>query len=191
MRAFKSSHVNVSPSTDETPVHALCAGYEIASYADTGLCSSLRAPNAGQLLLGLPSPPVVEEPLVDGQRDAARSQRIADAEREAPRDGRRFDPEALRDAHHLLEGRSVDVDPAAPDLIGAELLGRAHLEADAERFDPRRLHGADRHDAPIAELRIDERIRDRRAVPRGGARAPSRCRRRSEGSRAPILPRAG
>ena len=75
----------------ETPVRALCAGKEIASDPDTGLCSSLRAPNAGQLLLGLPSPPVVEEPLVDGQLDAVRSQRIADAEREAPRDGRRFD----------------------------------------------------------------------------------------------------
>ena len=69
--------------------------------------------------------------------------------------------EALRDAHHLLDGRSMDVDPAAPDLVGAELLGRAHLEADAEPFDPRRLHGADRDDAPIVELRVDERIRDR------------------------------
>ena len=54
----------------------------------------------------------------------------------------------------------VHVEPAPPDLVDAELLGRPHLEARAERLDAHRLHRADHDDPAAVQLRIEERVRD-------------------------------
>ena len=141
-------------------VRALRTAKEIARDPDPCLGSLLRTPDPCELLLVLPPPAIVEELLVDRQLDVRSSQRITDPERKVPRDRRRVDPEASCDAHRELRGGRVNVDSTAPDLVGAELLGRAHLEPRTEPLYPGRLHGADRDDAPAVEFRVDELVRD-------------------------------
>jgi carboxypeptidase Taq len=141
-------------------VRAVGAAKEIARDPDTCLGSLLRTPDPCELVLVLPPAAVVEELLVDRQLDARFSQRVTDPEREVPRDRRGVDPEAACDSDRELRGGRVDVDAATPNLVGAELLGRAHLEPGTEPLHPGRLHRADRDDAPAVELRVDEGVRN-------------------------------
>ena len=162
MRAFKSSQVSRLAVDGETSVRALGSGEEIASDVDTGLCGFLRAPDAGHLLLGLHSPPVVEEALVDGQLDPRGSQRVADrragslvgtvaASMSRPRATRSTCSTAavwtstplrrISSAPNSSVGRTSSPMPSPSTRVASmELIATI---------------------APIADLRIDEGIRDR------------------------------
>ena len=144
----------------ETAVRALGAAQQLARDRDARLRRLLGAANAGELVRALRPSPVVEELLVDGQLDAVRPQRVRDPEREAPGDDRLRDTEPAHDAHRDLVRVRVQVEPAPPQLVGAELLERVDLEPGAEGLDAHRLHRADRDQPLPVDLRVDERIGD-------------------------------
>ena len=124
-----------------------------------GVGGLLRAPDAGQLRLGLRAPAQHERLGVDVERHAAGAQVVGDAERERGRHDRALQPELAARAQRDLE---LDLVPAsrrsASSCVGAQLGGVDHV-------DPQRAHlvgveHADGRDPPPARLRVEERVDD-------------------------------
>jgi hypothetical protein len=119
----------------------------------------------------LTSAPIVEELLIDLERDPARAKCIGKAEWERPRHVSLLDAETTNDTDRQLVRRRARGELAPADLVRAELLGGPNLEAGAEPIDPRRLHRADDDDTASVDLGVDERIGDaeRHLVPELGS----------------------
>ena len=119
----------------EAAVRALRAGEELARGRDACLGGLLCSPDPRELVAGLPAPAVVEEPLVDGELDPRGAQRVRMPEREPAGHRRLLEPEPLDDLHRQLGARPHGREPAAADLVRAELLGRLHVQPRAESLD--------------------------------------------------------
>ena len=97
------STVSGSPSTSRPLPFSCRAAQQIARGVHPGLGRALRAPDPGQLRVGLHAAAVVEELAVDRQLDALGAQPVGEPERERLGDDGARDPERLDGAHgHLL-----------------------------------------------------------------------------------------
>src|SRR3954471_20415192 len=146
-----------------------CAAQEVARGRHARLARRLRAPDTRELRVALHTPPLDEQVLVRHELDAPGTQLVREQEGERPGHRRLLDAERRHGAErHLV----VDLEPAqaaAPQLVGAELLVRMELEAEAR--EARRLEGAHDDMAGAVAFRIQERIADRH-----GHLVPELCR---------------
>ena len=134
---------------------------ELARCVHGGFARRLRAPDPGELVLGLDPAPRLEEFAVGADLDPALAQAVRDLEREGRRRHRGRDTELLAGEQRHL---AVDLlEDQAPErhLVGAELLEGTHLEArDAEIARTGDLERIEDRDPRAVPLEVEERVRN-------------------------------
>ena len=117
--------------------------------------------DAVELQLGLASPAVVEEPLVDGQLDAVSAQGVRMAQRERRRHDGVAQPHRPRDPYGQGRLDLVHVDAVPDEVVGRERLHRDDLDRRVDGGDAIALDAPDDGDAAAVELEVAEGVADR------------------------------
>ena len=148
-------------AVDDTPAVArLRVAQELPHGRHPRFGGALRAPDPRQLGGALHPTAVVEEPLIDVERDPCAAQPVGVRNREARGHDRVLETDVLHETETDLGKDRVQVEALRDELLGPIRLERLQLHVGCRPLDVVELERVDAHEPAPADLRVRERVAD-------------------------------
>ena len=145
---------------DSPRVGGLRAAQQLPHGRHARFGSALRLPDPVELGRALHPPAVVEETLVDVERDPCAAQPVGVRQREGRRHDRVRQADVLGEAEADLGEDRVQVDALRDELFGLVGLEGLHLDGRCHALDVVEVERDDAHESSAIDFRIRERVAD-------------------------------